>query len=347
MFSFDKEYKGWSFERVSRHILYWGFWLSFYCIVNGSQYGSRYFEWFLFEAIIMTVKLPYAYFVAYYLLPKFLPQKRYALLGVSVLLSALLAVVFMLVIYNHFPYTMKAEESTLWSGKTFYRILDLIYIASLVVIIKLVQEYYRQKKANTQLREEKIKAELQILKNQLQPHFLFNTLNNINSLIISNDNNASNAVLKLSDMLSYMLYDCNVEQVMINKEVDLLKNYIQLEKIRYGDRLDLSFEVSGEVHQKSIAPLLLMPFVENAFKHGVAKSEKKSWIRIYLDVTGDDLSFMVENSLPEEFNNDSSQLKSGIGLHNLKKRLKLLYPNHHSITSNTHDSFLINLKIHL
>ncbi|UOB18941.1 sensor histidine kinase [Abyssalbus ytuae] len=347
MFSFDKEYKGWSLERISRHILYWGFWLSFYCIVNGSQYGNRYVEWFLFEALIMTVKLPYAYFVTYYLLPKFLPDKKYVLLGISVLLSALVAVVFILLIYNHFPYTMKDEESILWSGKTFYRILDLIYIASLVVIIKLVQEYYRQKRANTQLREEKINAELQILRNQLQPHFLFNTLNNINSLIISNDNRASNAVLKLSDMLSYMLYDCNVDQVMMGKEVDLIKNYMQLEKIRYGDRLELSFQVSGEIHQRFIAPLLLMPFVENAFKHGIAKSEKKSWIRIYLDVTGDDLSFMVENSLPEEFENDFPRLKSGIGLDNLKKRLKLLYPNRYSISSNTHDSYLINLKIHL
>lgn len=207
MLSFDKEYRSWTLPRILRHVIYWGFWLTFYCTINGSYYDNGYLNWLLLELYVMTVKLPFAYFVAYFLVPRLLPKKRYIELGISVILLALGAAYFIMLINNSVPESFNQHRTVYFSGKTFYRGLDLIYVTSLVVIIKLVQEYYRQKKTNTQLIEEKVNAELQILKNQLQPHFLFNTLNNIYSLVISKDNKAAGALLKLSDILSYMLYD--------------------------------------------------------------------------------------------------------------------------------------------
>ena len=344
MLSLDKEYNVWNWSRISRHLFYWGFWLMFYCVLNGSQYGNNYLDWLIFEALAMTIKLPYVYFVAYFLLPRFITKKRYIVLGLSMIVSAFIAGLITVLIYRYFPYEM-GKDLSMSFGKYVYRILDLLYIASFVVVIKLVQEYSVQKKVNTLLTEEKVKSELQMLKNQLQPHFLFNTLNNIYSLVISNDKQAPNAILMLSDILSYMLYDCNVEKIAVEKEVKLIKNYLELEKVRYGNRLDLSFSVTGDIIGKSIPPLLLIPFIENAFKHGIAKSEKESWLSIHLDVSDKELSFQVENSLPGLMSGSNSNLKSGIGIENLTQRLKLLYPGQYSMKTIKEDSYLVNLKI--
>ncbi|MGS2741630.1 sensor histidine kinase [Sinomicrobium sp. M5D2P17] len=346
MLSFEKEYKGWPPERIARHIIYWSCWLTFYCVINASYYETDYLQWFLLELIFMTVKVPYAYFVAYYLFPKFLSQKKYGTLFFLMLFFAFLGVGFLVILLSNFPQIAWGQPTEFWSVKTFFRAIDLVYVASLVVVIKMIQRYLRQERMNAQLKEDKMDAELQILKNQLQPHFLFNTLNNIYSIVLSGDKNGAGAILKLSDMLSYMLYECNVDLVALKKEVALIRNYIELEKIRYGDRVDLSFEVDSDIKGKAIAPLLLVPFVENAFKHGVFKNEKNSWIRIHLQTDDDQLTFIVENSLPEN-NNGNSGVKSGIGLNNVKKRLQLLYPEKHHLSTTKNETFLINLKISL
>lgn len=345
MFDLEKKYTKWNRTRILRHVIYWGFWLMFYCIFHGQQFG-QYFGWMVFELLAMTVKLPYVYFVTYKLMPRFIPKKRYYQFGGSMLLFAGLGSLLLGLIYANFPYEMGKNLDVTWS-RYIYLSLDLLYVASFVVVIKLMQEYARQKKANAELAEDKVKAELQMLRNQLQPHFLFNTLNNIYSLVISNDKLAGGAVIKLSDILSYMLYECNVDKVPIEKEIKLIQNYIELEKIRYGGRLDLSFTVDGDTMGKQIPPLLLIPFIENAFKHGAAKSEKPSWIRIHLDLTGNELSFMVENDWPNFDTDASDSLKSGIGIQNITKRLELSYPGQYELRTTKDESYLINLRIAL
>ena len=147
--------------------------------------------------------------------------------------------------------------------------------------------------------EQKLGAELKVLKNQLHPHFLFNTLNNLYSMVLTQHPRASEVVVRLSDIMSYMLYDCERRLIDLEKEIENLKNYIELEKIRYGKRLDISFETGGKIAGKSIPPLLLLPFLENAFKHGVGKNERASWVRINLWVNDEELTYLVENSLPD------------------------------------------------
>jgi two-component system, LytTR family, sensor kinase len=343
---FNKTYSGWPIERILRHVIYWSFWLTFYGIVNGSYYDERYLEWFLFELLTMVVKVPYTYFVAYYLFPTLLPRREYVALGVYVLVFAFVGMIALMGLYQLFPYEMPGRATVFWSTKTVYMFVDLIYVASPVVVIKMTQRYLLQEKATEQLKAEKIAAELQMLRNQLQPHFLFNTLNNIYSMVISGEKQAAGALLKLSDILSYMLYECNVDRVDLAKEVSMLRNYIELEKIRYGARLDLSFDQQGNLNGRMITPLLLIPFVENAFKHGVSRNEKSSWIRIHLQADDESISFLIENSLPDD-DVDGYNLKSGIGLRNVRKRLDILYPEKYSLTINQSDSFLVKLTIQI
>ncbi|UII20375.1 sensor histidine kinase [Fulvivirga ligni] len=344
--SLDKTYTEWSWERIRRHVIYWLFWLTFYGVLNGTLVDYHYADWFLLELCIMTVKIPYAYFIAYYLFPTLLPQKKYITLTLAIIVFAFISISIIVVMNRNLPLNVVGQPVQFFSGKTFYQALDLIYMASLVVVIKMVQQYYQQKQTNTQLMEEKMHAELQILKNQLQPHFLFNTLNNIYSLVIQTDKRAGDCVLMLSGIMSYMLYECNADMSSLSKEIAMIKDYVQLEKIRYGDRVELSMEINGDETGKVIAPLLLIPFVENAFKHGVSQTADCSWVRVDLVIKDDDLSLLVENKLPENPEQVKS-FKSGVGLENVKKRLQLLYPDRHRLAIHQEDSFLINLNIQL
>jgi len=214
-----------------------------------------------------------------------------------------------------------------------------------VVVIKMVQQQALQNKIHSNMLAEKSKAELQILKNQLQPHFLFNTLNNIYGMILEQEKEAGESVLKLSEIMSYMLYDCAREKVDLEKEIRMLKNYIVLEKTRYGKQLDISFESNGETKGMLIAPLLLLPFVENAFKHGVSNNPSTAWVQIHLNVTENKLFFSIENSLSP--NESNTPVKSGIGLTNVKKRLDLIYAGKYNLQIIEEDFFLVKLNVNL
>jgi len=302
MFQFEKTYKGWSWERVSRHIIYWLAWLLFYSIAGSSYSDITFTDWVVLELSMMAVKLPFTYFVVYYLVPNYLIPKRYPNFFSALFLSASIGGLLIWSLYYFIfdqPY-FGHQQNTFWSFKMSFKALDLIYIASLPVILKMLQRNSSQENQTRLLAEQKLGAELKNLKNQLHPHFLFNTLNNLYSLVLTQHPKAPEVVVRLSDMMSYMLYESERPLMDLEKEIENLKNYIELEKIRYGKRLDLSFETAGDLAGKSIPPLLLLPFLENAFKHGVEKNELTSWVRINLWVNNDKLTYMVENSVPEE-----------------------------------------------
>ena len=235
-----------------------------------------------------------------------------------------------------------------WNVKIIYKVIDLIYIASLPMMFKVYQQQHLQEKRATQLVEQQLEAELKILKNQLHPHFLFNTLNNLYAMVLTHHPHAAEVVVRLSNMMSYMLYECERPEIDLEKEIENLQNYIELEKIRYGKRLDFSFELGGEVAGKTIAPLLLMPFLENAFKHGTGTEETISWIRINLWVENGNLTYLVENSIPSITTEEAMpKTQSGVGLSNVRKRLALLYPESHQLEITQNDSYLITLKLNL
>ncbi len=190
--------------------------------------------------------------------------------------------------------------------------------------------------------EEKTIAELQLLKSQIHPHFLFNTLNNIYAFSILQSLKTPVLILKLSTLLKYMLYECRSEEVKLEKEIQIIRNYIDLEKERYGNRIQMVINIEGDLKGIMISPLLLMPFLENAFKHGLSEQVGNPKLLVDISVKHGLLSCVISNS-KNEFVNFS---ENGIGINNVKKRLALIYPNSHELTieEKPHE-FTIRLKI--
>jgi two-component system, LytTR family, sensor kinase len=350
MLSIEKIYQGWSRERIYRHIAYWCFWLLLYASVNSTNSAFGFGRWIRIELMIMLIKLPYTYFMLYFLVPYLLIKRRYYAFFVWALLATVIggSAVWSLhyFYFNNFGHFNKPPN--FFSSVFFYKSLDLVYVATFPIILKLQQFYQQQEQQNRQIVEQKLHAELELLKNQLQPHFLFNTLNNLYAMVLTNDKNAGKAVLHLSDMMSYMLYECNGNTISLHKEIDHLKNYIELEKIRYGTRLNVSFEYGGDIASQTIAPLLLFGFIENAFKHGAGNNISESWIRINCWVNNNELDFLTENSLNKMTNGTATiNTTGGIGLNNIQKRLALMYPKKHSLKIDQQDTYLIHLKLSL
>lgn len=350
MFQIEKTYHGWTFERVARHVLYWLAWLLFYSVVGSSYNIISPVKWAGLELLIMCVKLPFTYFLIYYLVPNYLVSKRYFNFFATLLISATIGglLIWTLYYYVFTPYFFNHETGPFWTMKISFKALDLIYIASLPTVLKLHQLQSLREKQTLLLVEQKLGAELKLLKNQLHPHFLFNTLNNLYSMVLTQHPKAADVVVHLSDMMSFMLYECEGPLIDLEKEINNLKNYIELEKIRYGKRLEISLEIGGELQGKSIAPLLLIPFLENAFKHGVGKNEAASWVRVNLWVEDSTLTYLVENNLPEGQSEESLlHTQSGVGLSNIRKRLELLYPATHVLEIKKEDTFLAKLNLEL
>ncbi len=197
-----------------------------------------------------------------------------------------------------------------------------------------------------QLIREKINAELLLLKAQVHPHFLFNTLNNIYSFILNGSDNAPDMIKKLSGLLNYILNDCNRQWVPLEKEISMIQDYIALEQIRYGDRLNLNLQIHGTANNKMISPLLLIPFVENSFKHGTSRMLIHPWVLLRINIERNYLEFSLTNNKPET--GIESPNKKGIGLTNVKKRLELIYPEVHTLRVVEGEmSFEVYLKISL
>jgi sensor histidine kinase YesM len=226
----------------------------------------------------------------------------------------------------------------------YFVIVGLYSVSLLAILIKLLKFWYEQQHNSMQLLKEKKEAELAMLRGQINPHFLFNTLNNIYSLALKKSDLTAEALVKLSDMLDYLLYECNAEHVAINKEIQLIQNYIYLQRIRYSDRLDIQFQ--AEESDQKIPPMFLLPFIENSFKHGVGKQSKEVWIHIKLEIIEDFIHFQIENSKSAHRNIENSSTSGGIGLENVKKRLQLLYQNNYSLEiEDLSDTFIIKLQI--
>ncbi len=351
MFSFDKIYTTWSLERLSRHVFYWLLWLLFFAMVNSNYQEESFWSWVQVELVVMTIKLPFTYFVIYYLVPRYLIKKEWLAFAIFAGLLAIVGgmAISALDIYIISPIIFGENQEHFWTMRIGFKIVDLIYIASLPTIIKLLQSYIQQEKQTRQITEEKLNAELQLLKNQLQPHFLFNTLNNLYGMVLTQDKKSPQVVLRLSEIMNYMLYESDRNSIALEKEIEHLNNYIELERIRHGKRLDLVFEKSGTFENKRIAPLLLLPFVENAFKHGVENNGNPTWIRMNVWVNEQSFEFMVENALPEHSEQPSGQPTTlgGIGLQNVKKRLALLYPERHHLTIRNMETYFVKLRLEL
>jgi len=209
----------------------------------------------------------------------------------------------------------------------------------------LIHKFYSNQQKLLKVNEQKKSNELAMLKHQLNPHFLFNTLNNLYSLTITKSEKAPKIIGKLSDILDYVLYRSSDKFVPLQKEVKLIENYLVLEKVRYGNRVEINFEKKINSELK-IAPLLLLTFVENAFKHGVSQELDKATINILIKTNNNSIDFYVQNTKPKQETNNEIKSTNGIGIKNVEKQLKLLYDNDYNLKlENAQSFFKVNLNL--
>ena len=337
-------------NRFLQHILFWCFQIILYFL------AFRQKESVSVGLVITLAFLPshlfFTYTQLYLLIPRFLLQKKsiaYVLYSVlfckiAINLSMLISVFIVNPLRNK---TADMQWDLLWkiTATQIISIFPLLNICAIAVTIKLLKKWYHKNDLNQKIEKEKTVMELEMLKAQVHPHFLFNTLNNLYSLTLTNSHNAPMVVNHLSGLLHYMIYECNDKQIPLDKEIAVLKKYVELEKIRYGNRINISFLCSGNTDNLMIAPLLLLPFVENGFKYGVSQQLDECHITIQLHAKGDNLTFTQENSFTK---NSSDKSMGGIGQKNIKKRLELIYPEKYDLNIyEGEDVFKVKLVVSL
>jgi two-component system LytT family sensor kinase len=285
-----------------------------------------------------------AYLNLHYFLPRFLLRRRYGAYFGAVLAS-ILGYLIIQGFYDYYLYgfVIGPQRNSDWVETLSYNFFSTLWYLGLMVALKLAIDWYEQQRVFQQIVVEKLQAEVNFLRSQVNPHFLFNVLNNLYALTLRKSDLAPDVVLRLSEMMEYMLYDSDEAFVPLEKEIGYLHCYLDLEKLRFGDHSDISLATNGEPGGREIAPLLLLPLVENAVKHGVSRQEESSWLHGALQVDRDTLRFSVSNSLPL---GGSRSGKGGIGLVNLRRRLDLLYPGRYSLeTKETSTEYRATLAI--
>ncbi|MBA4056530.1 MAG: histidine kinase [Marivirga sp.] len=216
----------------------------------------------------------------------------------------------------------------LFFPKLMIEAVNTYLIVALYSIFYFIRAWYEQQRQMQVLAQQKVEAELQLLRLQVHPHFIFNTLNNIYSYAVTKNDETPNLIHRLSSFLSYNLYDSRQTCIELNKEMEYIQSYIDLEKIRYGNRLDVSINHYNSLNDFLITPLLLLPLVENSFKHGLTASASQSWIRIDLSVQNGWLTVKIENSVGDKCEKMNGE-KNGLGIENVRKRLEIIYPGTH------------------
>lgn len=349
-------------NRTLTHLVFWAVFLLInglvWAYIRSFDYGTDNPAFYLQPLNTELLNLPSwlfgVYVNLYVLIPQLLVTKKYTRYLVS--FAVLYVVTSIMIRYVHIHYANAifpsySDNQGIWDLFLLGRvaILHLAPIMLITTIIKLWQMWYYQQKNSQALMKEKMEAELNYLKAQVHPHFLFNTLNNLYSLTLQKSDAAPNIVLKLSELISYMLYDSQANSIALQKEIEHVQNYITLEKLRYGNRLDVSFNVSGNTDRRQIAPLLLVPFVENAFKHGASNEIKNAWITIDLKIKDRMLIVKVENSKSNGMiAHDRQSYRNGIGLRNVQRRLDLLYPGNHELNIEDDSAhYAVDLKLTL
>ncbi len=328
-------------QRVLSHLLFWlAVTIFFFFVFRSDRTPLRMLA---INAGFMPGHLIFVYSLLYLLVPRFIQKKN---IYISIFLF--LVVLFTAILYGRWADTYLLHYSNFnkfWVPGAFPRAIFAFFsIGWIAVSIKLLKYSYFEKETRQQLEKEKLTVELELLKSQLHPHFLFNTLNNLYSLTLEGSSQAPRAVLQLSALLRYMLYECNQPLADLGKEIEVLQTYIALEKFRFRERLEISASFTGDIENRPIAPLLLLPFVENAIKHGTGEQLDKCWMSLHLHVTKDILTFKLINSA--RLTREPAH-SGGLGLQNVRRRLNLLYPDHQLKIISDEDTFMVSLTLRL
>ncbi len=321
-----------------QHILFWIGYIWLQTIIYKRYDGTGLA--FLNALVVNIFHATAVYFNFYFLIPRLLLLKRYIvyflmLLFTVTLVSYLLVQVMILLEPDSENFLIES-----FSGL----FIGVLFTVTITMVAKIMINWYQQQQVTIQLEKQQIETELKFLKSQIQPHFLFNVLNNIYSLALQKSDQTPDVVLRLSEFLRYILYEAGDKKIMLSKEVDFLNNYIALQRVRFSNRANIEFITEGVISSQFIEPMLLITFLENSFKHGVGNQLEKVWVSIHLQASENQLTFDIKNSTATDIRKEVHT--GGIGLENVKRRLNLLYPQQHELNiENKENEYHVQLKL--
>lgn len=331
---------------VLYHIFFWVVFFFFLIIMDSGDTSL------ITKMIHKLIRIIFYVLIVYsnlnYLFPKYLKSNNVLvyviLLFLLVALATPIEVALHYLLFNNEGMTF-SDVFTLKNNSRFF--LGSFFIAFSSSIYKIINDWVEHQRERSELQKQNLRSELKFLKTQINPHFFFNTLNSLYALTLKKSDKAPEIVLKLSDMMRYMLYESNERTIALSKEIAYINNYLDLEKLRHGDNFAISFDLEGDANGHQIAPLLFIPFLENSFKHGLDHELKSGYVTIKLSITDNDLELIVKNSKPKRIKgHDGLKKIGGIGLTNVRRRLNILYPN--KFTLETHDldsEFLVKMNL--
>lgn len=312
------------------HIVFWAIVLLLLILTDRNQYAIQIT---IAKELINVMFISFlVYLNLYILIPQYFREGKIllyiVLLIFTVVVISPIKTLILFLLFSDFP-----DLQQRFIENQAYIFISNLFAAGSSTIFKILSDWQKSDVERQELEFKTTQTELKFLRSQINPHFLFNTLNNLYALTLKKSDAAPETVLKLSEIMRYMLYECNERKVLLSKEINYLNNYIELEKLRLHNDFDIKLEVKGDIGQQKISPLLLTPFIENAFKHGINNQIKSGFIHIELKVVDEELILGITNSkndhIPREIPNKKS---GGIGLENVKRRLEILYPTSHQLT---------------
>ncbi len=331
--------------RIAYHLFFWFAFLLLLIYFDESGFSSG--GLIVNELINIGFYALIVYFNLFYLIPNYLTRKRFGTY-LMLLLLATFIITPLRVIFFYFRFSGEPHlQQGLLGNLGLYFVLTFT-VGGVSTVLQIVTDWFQQLREKQELETQTMQSELRFLKSQINPHFLFNTLNNLYALTLKKSDKAPEIVIKLSEMMRYMLYECNEKQVPLKKEVNYLKNYLDLERLRQHDNISINFHVEGHIGDQQIAPLLLIPFLENSFKHGLNTQLKEGFVDIVLLIEDKSVDFQIENSKGQTIASPDNRPSGGIGLVNVRRRLNLLYPDRYELrVSNNPNTFAVHLTIEL
>jgi sensor histidine kinase YesM len=327
------------------HVLFWFSLLLVMMVSNVPKLG--FFQAFITDFITIGFYALIAYFNYFVLFPKYLKDRNFywhfgALAAISLLITPIKTILLFLFSSGN------VEAQSHYVSNQFYIFFTTFFVGTSTTIYQVMNDWLVQQRDKKELESQTLQSELKFLKSQINPHFLFNTLNSLYALTLKKSDLAPEIVLKLSEMMRYMLYECNEKEVTLSKEINYMQNYLELEKLRHGSKMDINFSITGEVGQKKIAPLILIPFIENSFKHGINNQVSQGFVNLSMHIEENDLVMMVENSKSHSLPKIAEKRSGGIGLINVKRRMNILYPEkHHLEIKESPNTYLVELNLNL
>lgn len=325
----------WTLKRVACHLAFWGFYVLFFGIIYG-KYGKDVSQHLIETSLMLPFVMLATYLTIYGILPNYLKKRK---LFRSLFFIVLLQFVVTmgeraaLRLLTGMPLT----ANTMIDVTSIYLLLETNFMVAIGFAIKVYKIWHQQQEEQYEEEKKNLKNELQLLKAQLHPHFLFNTMNNLYALSLENNTKTSEGIAKVSELLRSVLYECNEREIPLEREIAIIENYIELEKMRYGKRLKVNFNVDGEIHQYKIAPMILFTFVENCFKHGCSNDPDNPYVDIGISSNTNQFHFETKNGQAKHQAKPDSRINGGIGLNNVRKRLEILYPGKYELNCKSED----------